>query len=294
MWETGNGSEYDVCLSFAGEQRHYVDQVAACLQAAGVRLFSDGYETAAMWGQDLVQRLDEVFRGQARFCVMFVSAEYAAKVWTSHERRSAQARAVRSASTYILPVRFDETEIPGLHDSIVHLNAAELTPRRLADLITEKIREDAPARTPARTTANRVVTSQLHGMAPVVGRDHLLNVLSDGFSGATRTAAVPRYGCSPASAASGKRVSLARTGYGTTTVTTSSGGSDPRRPNWRWRTSANCWSLSAFRTCNGLRDRFSLPTCCWRTSGAAGFWCSTTCHSSRHCAASSRLRGLAT
>ena len=32
---------YDVCLSFAGEDRDYVDKVAEELRAAGVRVFYD-------------------------------------------------------------------------------------------------------------------------------------------------------------------------------------------------------------------------------------------------------------
>lgn len=182
MPAAGNSSKYDVCLSFAGEQRDYVDQVAACLRQAEIRLFYDRYETAALWGVDLVERLDEVFRGQARFCVMFVSADYADKVWTTHERRSAQARAVESASTYILPVRFDQTEIPGLLGSVGYLNAGELTPRQLAVLIVEKIHDNGGHAPNGTTGSSRVVTSQLFGMAPVVGREQLLQVLSDGFA----------------------------------------------------------------------------------------------------------------
>lgn len=191
MPDSGNSSKYDVCLSFAGEQRDYVDEVAACLRQAEVRLFYDRYETTALWGEDLVERLDEVFRGQARFCVMFVSADYADKVWTSHERRSAQARAVESASTYILPVRFDQTEIPGLLKSIVYLNARDLTPRQLADLIVEKVRENGD-HTPERTVqASRVVNSQQFGMAPVVGREKLLRALTDGFANGIQPSRTP-------------------------------------------------------------------------------------------------------
>lgn len=43
--------EYDVCLSFAGEQRWYVDEVAAQLKQRGVRLFYDRYEQANLLGQ---------------------------------------------------------------------------------------------------------------------------------------------------------------------------------------------------------------------------------------------------
>jgi hypothetical protein len=188
---------YDVCLSFAGEQRDYVERVAAQLVRATVKVFYDRYETAALWGEDLVHRLDTVFRTQARFCVMFVSADYANKVWTTHELRSVQARAIRSATAYILPVRFDETEIPGLLDTVGYLNAVDLTPEQVADLVVAKMRHevtgDRVAYAPkgaARTgqvraagdqPARRVITSQLFGMAPVVGRDDLLEALTTSF-----------------------------------------------------------------------------------------------------------------
>lgn len=225
MRGAGNGSKYDVCLSFAGEQRDYVDQVADCLRRASVRLFYDRYETAAMWGQDLVQRLDEVFRGQARFCVMFVSADYAAKVWTTHERRSAQARAVDTTSTYILPVRFDQTEIPGLLNSVVYLNAAELTPNQLADFIIEKIRGTNPHHASASpSTTSRVVTSQLFGMAPVVGRDRLLRVLTDDFSSTVH----------PGGSAPALRVLTGIGGIGKTSLARAYGGRNHHRYNLIW------------------------------------------------------------
>jgi hypothetical protein len=41
--------EYDVCLSFAGEQREYVRQVAGLLQESGVKVFFDEYEEADLW-----------------------------------------------------------------------------------------------------------------------------------------------------------------------------------------------------------------------------------------------------
>jgi hypothetical protein len=50
-----------------------------------------------------------------RYCVIFVSKDYRDRVWTSHELRSAQARAVQEkGSEYILPIRIDDTELDGL------------------------------------------------------------------------------------------------------------------------------------------------------------------------------------
>lgn len=130
---------YDVALSFAGQQRAYVEKVAAALRRRGIRPFYDNYEKAALWGKDLYEHLDWIYQKAARYCVLFASDDYAKKVWTTHERRSAQARALQSNQEYVLPVRFDDTEIPGLRPTVVYVDARSLTPAKLAGLISEKL-----------------------------------------------------------------------------------------------------------------------------------------------------------
>jgi hypothetical protein len=39
---------------------------------------------------------------------------YISKPWARHERQSAQARALVADSAYVLPVRLDDAELPGL------------------------------------------------------------------------------------------------------------------------------------------------------------------------------------
>jgi TIR domain len=131
--------EYDVCLSFAGEQRDYVEQVASRLREEGIRVFYDDYEQVSLWGKDLYEHLDWVYRKAARYCVLFASADYARKIWTSHERRSAQARALHNNGTYILPARFDDTEIPGLRPTIAYVDLRQTTSAELAELILKKL-----------------------------------------------------------------------------------------------------------------------------------------------------------
>jgi hypothetical protein len=136
---SGAEHEYDVCLSFAGEQRDYVHSVAETLKANGIRVFYDGYEEVNLWGKDLTERLDEVYQNGARHCVIFVSADYEKKMWTSYERRSAFARALKDSSDYLLPVRFDNTPIQGLRDSIGFIDLRHRTPEALAELIIKKV-----------------------------------------------------------------------------------------------------------------------------------------------------------
>lgn len=131
--------EYDVCLSFAGANRSYVRKVANALRARGIRVFFDEYEEAVLWGRDLYTHLDDVYQNAARYCVLFASRQYARKVWTNHERQSAQARAIREHSEYLLPARFDDTVIPGLRKTVHYIDLRRTTPTELADLVETKV-----------------------------------------------------------------------------------------------------------------------------------------------------------
>lgn len=135
--------DYDVSLSFAGEDRPYVRQVAEILRSRGVRVFFDEYAQAELWGKDLYTHLDDVYQNAARYCILFISRNYARRVWTNHERTSAQARAIREHSEYILPARFDSTEVPGLRPTVSYIDLSKISAQQLADLICEKL-GDAP------------------------------------------------------------------------------------------------------------------------------------------------------
>lgn len=131
--------KYDVCLSFAGEDRPYVDEVARHLSELGVSRFYDTDEQAELWGKNLVEHLDQIYRHDSRFCVMFVSEHYARKMWTKHERQSAFDRALVSDTEYVLPVRFDDTELPALRAGTGYLDLRGRTPRELAEMIATKV-----------------------------------------------------------------------------------------------------------------------------------------------------------
>jgi hypothetical protein len=130
---------YEVVLSFAGEDREYVEAVAGYLKNNNVKVFYDKYEEVTLWGKDLSEHLDKVYRGSARYCVMFISKNYANKVWTSHERRSALAKAIEEKEEYILPVRFDDTEIPGIRPTVSYVDLSKKTPEQLGKMILQKL-----------------------------------------------------------------------------------------------------------------------------------------------------------
>lgn len=130
---------YQVALSFAGEQRDYVERVARMLKSKGVSVFYDTFETASSWGKDGTEFFHRVFALESSFVVMFVSEDYVRKEWTRHERRSALSEALKRDTEYVLPVRFDETPVPGLPSTVIYVTAAKYGPESLAILVCEKL-----------------------------------------------------------------------------------------------------------------------------------------------------------
>lgn len=137
--------KYDVALSFAGENREYVEGVATHLKSSGISVFYDLFERVELWGKDLYTHLDDIYRNKARFCVIFISEFYQRKSWTNHERKSAQARAFQKKEEYILFARFDDTEIPGVRPTVGYISLQELTPQQFAQMIIQKLELAPPA-----------------------------------------------------------------------------------------------------------------------------------------------------
>ena len=134
-----NEQEYQVALSFAGEQRSYVEEVARHLQAKAIGVFYDGFEKVRLWGTNGAKTFADVFEHKAGYVVMFISHAYVTKRWTQLEREAALRRMITEDREYVLPVRFDDTPVPGLPETTIYEKADDYTPAALAALIAEKL-----------------------------------------------------------------------------------------------------------------------------------------------------------
>ena len=133
--------QFDVALSFAGTQREQAEALAKIVRAAGYEVFYDYFYEEHLWGKDLYVFFDEIYRKKARFCVMFVSQEYRDRMWTTHERQSAQARALEEkGAEYILPIEVEQIELPGLRPTIKRI---QLSPKcsieEIAQMLIRKL-----------------------------------------------------------------------------------------------------------------------------------------------------------
>lgn len=135
-----NHYDYDIAVSFAGEDRKIVENYCDQLSLHGLKVFYDEYEKVDLWGKNLYDKLDEIYRTKALACVIFISKNYAVKVWTNHERQSAQARALLENKEYILPVKIDDTEIPGIPHTIGYIDLRKTTIKELTDITIKKVK----------------------------------------------------------------------------------------------------------------------------------------------------------
>lgn len=135
--------KYQVALSFAGEDREYVNKVADLLKENDIRVFYDKFEQVDLWGKDLGIHFDYIYRRESQYFIPFISEHYKKKIWTNYEVRTAIARAIENKEEYILPVRFDDTELDGIRSTLGHIDIRNMPPEQLANLIIKKLGSEA-------------------------------------------------------------------------------------------------------------------------------------------------------
>lgn len=131
--------KYDVVLSFAGEDREHAERLACLLKRDNFTVYYDKDEEHNLWGKNLYEHLTEVYSKYGRYCVMFLSKDYAGKQWPNLERKSAQERAFKENREYILPIRIDDTEIPGILGTVGYQDLLEKSIEAIYEILKQKL-----------------------------------------------------------------------------------------------------------------------------------------------------------
>lgn len=139
--------EYDIGLSFAGEQRQYVERVAEELDYRGIRVYYDAYDQANLWGRNLAEYFAALFQEKCRYCIVFSSKEYAKKMWPTFELENALKKVTEGYKNFILPVKFDDTIVPGIPYTTHYIDANSCSPVMVSQLAAQKL---GICETPAR------------------------------------------------------------------------------------------------------------------------------------------------
>jgi hypothetical protein len=136
-------SQFDVAISFAGTERHLAEKLAQIVRKDGFEVFYDAFYPEHLWGKDLIEFFDHIYRKVSHYCVMFISQEYRDRIWTTHERRSALARALEEkGKEYLLPIEVEKVDIEGLRPTIGRLSLNEYSIEQIAQMLIRKLRSN--------------------------------------------------------------------------------------------------------------------------------------------------------
>jgi hypothetical protein len=135
--------EYDVALSFAGEDRALAEELGNLLIQKNITVFYDEYQAAnaELWEKDMVDHLVNIYARKARYCLLLISQYFPLQQWTTAERTSAQERALRDVDEYILPIQLDDTKVPGVTETTGYRDLRQHSMENIVDLLEQKLAE---------------------------------------------------------------------------------------------------------------------------------------------------------
>ncbi|MCI9083429.1 MAG: TIR domain-containing protein [Lachnospiraceae bacterium] len=132
--------DYDVALSFAGENRDYAEKLATKLREKGVQVFYDNWNKASIWGENLDTFLGKTYKYNSLFCVTIISKSYCEKEWTMRELKFIQQRELQG-EVYWLPLLLENVNMPELPDDKGKLYVWEFSIDEIVEILCEKIKK---------------------------------------------------------------------------------------------------------------------------------------------------------
>ena len=133
--------QFDVALSFPGEARDFVEQVAQHLERliGPDRYFYDRNYTAQLARPSLDTFLQAVYRDRSRMVVVFSGGNYQLKDWCGIEFRAVREIINARQHERIMFVRMDDGEVEGIFGHDGYVDARQHTPAEVATFIEERI-----------------------------------------------------------------------------------------------------------------------------------------------------------
>lgn len=160
---------FRVALSFPGEKRDFIKQVADALAAAlgKDRVLYDDYLIAELACLDLDLYLGSLYRDQSELLVPFYCAEYEKKKWCKLEWRQMRDILLNVEGHRIMPFRFDDSPIAGVLSIDGHVKIGARSPKEVAHLILQRLGQTATSDAAIETRTDSVI-SKLQRLADLM------------------------------------------------------------------------------------------------------------------------------
>jgi hypothetical protein len=133
---------FKVALSFAGENRETIAEIAAHLkrQLGRNAVFYDNDYKAQLARPNLGILLQDIYLKQSDLVVSFLCENYARKRWPGLEMRSVQELLSERKADAIMYVRFDDAEVKGVSKLDGFVDARQHSAEEIARMIIERVR----------------------------------------------------------------------------------------------------------------------------------------------------------
>src|SRR3712207_3944476 len=132
---------FRIALSFAGETRDYVAQVAAILaQEFGKdKILYDKFHQAEFSRSDLAFHLTDLYEKESDLVVAVLCPDYENKEWCGLEWNAIFGLLKRRNVDEVMLTRFGRVEGKGLHGLAGYTDLDEMTPEQAASVVIERL-----------------------------------------------------------------------------------------------------------------------------------------------------------
>ena len=132
--DSENHYDFDIAISFAGENRELAKNITDLLSVLDCTVFYDEYFEANYLGSSWSKQFNEIFSDKSRLVVCLLDEYHKEKIWPTFERECFQQR-IKDAS--VIPVYLDNSKFVGIPSDIIgipykgysHSDEEEITER---------------------------------------------------------------------------------------------------------------------------------------------------------------------
>ncbi len=134
--------EFDVALSFPGEKRSFVSNIAKILRKNldSDKLFYDFDYQSQLAKPNLDTLLQKIYRNNSKLIVVFLSNEYTQKEWCGLEWRAIRDIIKTKEDDKIMFIKFDDSPVDGVFSTDGYIDARHCTEKQIAKYILERIK----------------------------------------------------------------------------------------------------------------------------------------------------------
>lgn len=143
-----NNFEHEVAISYAGEDQQIAEQIAHSLKKKGISIFFDKFYKTDLWGKKASSWFKKTYGKSSRFVLVLVSRHYPVKDWANFEFSVATAEEKKRNKEFILPVRLDNTKLPGLSTDKIYLDFKKEGLDEIVNCLFQKVKKAASEKNP--------------------------------------------------------------------------------------------------------------------------------------------------